>query len=82
MPSHGNSRARCDTDLTELKELLLGLGAVGALAKAVVAKGIGPLQDAPAVNNLSPGVQHKLELAGGRGCDLTQLLQLVCCYPV
>ena len=63
--------------LVELEELLLRLGGSSLVSKAVVAKGIGPLEHAAAVHNLGPGVSHKLELAGGCGCDLTQVLQLV-----
>lgn len=63
--------------LVELKELLLWFGGSSLVSKAVVAKGIGPLEHAAAVHNLGPGISHKLELAGGRGCDLTQVLQLV-----
>ena len=63
--------------LVELEELLLWLGGSSLVSKAVVAKGVGPLEHAAAVHNLGPGISHKLELAGGCGCDLTQVLQLV-----
>lgn len=65
------------TDLVELKELLLRLVGGGVIRKAVVAEGIGPLEHAPAVHYLVPGVCHKLELAGGCSRDLAQRFQLV-----
>lgn len=68
---------RNSTHLVELKELLLWLGSHTLLSKAVVAKGVGPLEHTAAVHHLGPGVCHKLELAGGSGGDLTQVLQLV-----
>ena len=63
--------------LVELKELLLRLVSDGVICKAVVAKGVGPLEHAAAVHHLGPGICHKLQLAGGRGGDLTQILQLL-----
>ena len=73
----GKRRPDETSHLVELKELLLWLGGSSLVSKAIVAKGIGPLEHAAAVHNLGPGVTHKLELAGGSGCDLTQVLQLV-----
>ena len=65
------------SDLIELKELLLRLVGGAVICKAVVAKGIGPLKHAAAVHHLGPGICNKLELAGGRGRDLAQVLQLL-----
>lgn len=63
--------------LVEFEKLLLCFGAACLLAKAVEAKSVCPFQDSSAVYNLPPGVKDKLELAGRRGCDLTQHLQFV-----
>ncbi len=71
----GSRQPSESSHLVELEELLLWL--VSLVSKAVVAEGIGPLEHAAAIHNLGPGISHKLELAGGCGCDLTQVLQLV-----
>lgn len=63
--------------LVELEELLLRLVSDRVVCKAVVAKGIGPLEHAAAVHHLGPGICHKLQLAGGRRRDFTQILQLL-----
>ena len=63
--------------LVELKKLLLGLVSSRVVCKAVVAKGIGPLEHAAAVHHLGPSIGYKFQLAGGCGCDLTQILQLL-----
>ena len=63
--------------LIELKKLLLRLVRGRVVCKAVVAKGICPLEHAAAVHHLGPGICHKLQLAGGRGRDFTQILQLL-----
>lgn len=75
--SNKRQPSKISPHLVELEELLLWLGGGSLVSKAVVAKGIGPLEHAAAVHHLGPGVSHKLELAGGCGRDLTQVLQLV-----
>lgn len=79
MRMHVDSQTQCIcifTNLIELKEVLLRLVGGSVVSKAVVTKSIRPLQHATAVHHLRPCIRHKLELAGGGGCDLTQVLQL------